>query len=135
MTKAEVIVSPDFQKDAKPFAKKYASFADDLDRLIDELEQNPTKGDNLGSNLYKVRLGIDSKGGGKSGGLRVITYHIQQVSNRLEVHLLTVYDKSEEATIKKPILRAIVNERFPDISKPESKPKALAKPKVSKKKR
>jgi hypothetical protein len=31
-------------------------------------------GKNLGNNTYKIRLGVKSKGKGKSGGLRIITY-------------------------------------------------------------
>ncbi len=35
---------------------------------------NPTSGTSLGHNLYKIRLAIASKGKGKSGGARVITF-------------------------------------------------------------
>ncbi|MDO1449628.1 hypothetical protein Q0590_25345 [Rhodocytophaga aerolata] len=57
----EVLVTPGFVKDAKSFAKKYNSFADDLEQLVVDLQANPTMGKSLGANLYKVRLGLESK--------------------------------------------------------------------------
>ena len=41
--------------------------------MIDDLEQNPLLGTDLGDGLRKVRMKITSKGKGKSGGARVIT--------------------------------------------------------------
>lgn len=42
---------------------------------------------------YKIRLGIRSKGKGKSGGARVITYFYYVDET---VFLLTIYDKSDK---------------------------------------
>lgn len=42
--------------------------------------------------IYKIRLAIKSKGKGKSGGARVITYVL---TDNNEIYLLTIYDKSE----------------------------------------
>ena len=44
--------------------------------LFEELSENPILGTSLGDNCYKVRVAIKSKGKGKSGGARVITYII-----------------------------------------------------------
>ena len=35
-------------------------------------------GDSYGANIYKIRLGDESKGRGKSGGFRVITYLVHE---------------------------------------------------------
>lgn len=87
-----ISLSDRFQKEAKRLSKRYASFKSDLIRLIEDLEENPIQGDNLGKSCYKVRLKIESKKKGKSGGARVITYvHVSQK----DVYLLTVYDKSD----------------------------------------
>jgi mRNA-degrading endonuclease RelE of RelBE toxin-antitoxin system len=64
----EIIVKPTFQREAKKLAKHYSSFKEDFTSLIDELEQNPQLGTDLGHGLRKVRMKITSKGKGKSGG-------------------------------------------------------------------
>jgi mRNA-degrading endonuclease RelE of RelBE toxin-antitoxin system len=58
--------------------------------LGDDLSVNPKQGDSLGKSCYKVRLAIKSKGKGKRGGARVITY---VVTENEEVILLSIYDK------------------------------------------
>ncbi len=64
--------------------------------LLESLEQNPSQGVSLGNNIYKIRLLISSKGTGKSGGARVITY--LKIVNR-ELVLVSIYDKSDKANI------------------------------------
>ncbi|PWK22981.1 mRNA-degrading endonuclease RelE of RelBE toxin-antitoxin system [Arcicella aurantiaca] len=92
-----ISLSDRFQKDAKRLSKRYASFKTDLIKLIEDLEENPMQGDNLGKSCYKIRLKIESKKKGKSGGARVITYvHISQE----DVYLLTVYDKSDRESLE-----------------------------------
>lgn len=73
-------------------AFRYRSFDTDLKKLVGELKINPLLGISLGGNLRKIRLSIKSKGKGKSGGARVITYVVIVEET---VFLLAVYDKSE----------------------------------------
>ena len=61
----------------------------------------------MGNNAFKVRLAIKSKGKGKSGGARVITYLITEDK---EVYLLTIFDKSELDSIDDKILKKIIAE-------------------------
>jgi hypothetical protein len=96
-----VIYSDIFEAKLRRFAKKFPSILDEIEELATQLEQNADIGTSLGSGLHKIRLSVASKGGGKSGGFRVITYVIYQMSNSNEVYLLTLYDKSEEDTVKK----------------------------------
>ena len=57
--------------------------------------------------MYKIRLAISSKGKGKSGGARVITY--VQVNEEI-VLLLSIYNKGEKDAIPdKEITRLIKN--------------------------
>ncbi|MCF2446356.1 type II toxin-antitoxin system RelE/ParE family toxin [Dyadobacter sp. CY345] len=93
----EVKLSTAFLKDVKPISKKYRSFSADFEALIDYLESNPTLGTPLGRNCYKIRLAIKSKGKGKSGGARIITYVITE---KQEVVLLTIYDKQNKSDLK-----------------------------------
>lgn len=88
-------ISP-FDRQLKRLAKKYVSLRSEYAALLDELEQTPTLGTGIGHNCYKIRLSIASKGGGKSGGARVITY-VQVVGET--VYLLAMYDKSEQSSI------------------------------------
>ncbi|KAB7732573.1 hypothetical protein F5984_01040 [Rudanella paleaurantiibacter] len=85
-----------FDKQIKRLAKKYPSIKSDLIHLGEELKENPTLGQSLGGNLYKVRLKITSKKTGKAGGARVITY--VKVVNET-VTLSYIYDKSEQSTV------------------------------------
>ena len=61
----------------------------------------------MGRKCYKVRLPIASKGKGKSGRARVITY--VKLTDELIV-LLSIYDKSEEDTIDNARLDALLRE-------------------------
>ena len=100
-----ISLSDRFQKEAKRLSKRYASFKSDLITLIEALEENPIQGVNLGKSCYKIRLKIDSKKKGKSGGARVITYvHVSQE----DVYLLTVYDKSDRDSLEKGELEELL---------------------------
>ena len=87
---------PPFDRQLKRLAKKYRSLRDEYAVLLAELEVNPQSGTGIGHNCYKIRLAIASKGGGKSGGARVITY--VQIVNKT-VYLLAVYDKGEQESL------------------------------------
>ena len=80
----EVLTTKLFERKLKPLAKKYHSIADDLESLEKELKQNPTLGTPLGKDCYKIRMAIASKGQGKSGGARIITY-IRVLKNTVKV--------------------------------------------------
>ena len=97
---------PLFDKQAKRLAKKYPSLKSDLTKLIESLTENPTQGVALANNFYKIRLAISSKGKGKSGGARVITYvKIAQTT----IYLTSIYDKAEKSTVTEKELHAIFN--------------------------
>ena len=92
----KTVISKHFEKEAKRLLKKYASLSRELEKLFDELEENPTMGTLLRDNVYKIRLAIASKNKGKSGGARVITFIkiIDEV-----VILLSIYNKGEKDNI------------------------------------
>jgi hypothetical protein len=101
-----VIPTDFFKKEAKRLIKKFPSLKDELQKLAILLADKPTSGDDLGNNMYKVRIGIKSKGKGKKGGGRIITYVIAKDK---EVYLLTIFDKSEFETIDNKILKSIID--------------------------
>jgi mRNA-degrading endonuclease RelE of RelBE toxin-antitoxin system len=69
-----LFTSKRFVKELKRLNKKYPSLKSDLLLLKENLKLNPKLGQLLGKNCYKVRLNITSKGKGKSGSARVITF-------------------------------------------------------------
>jgi mRNA-degrading endonuclease RelE of RelBE toxin-antitoxin system len=91
-----IVYTPEFEKEIKRLAKKYLSLKKDFQILLEQLNTNPQSGTPIGNNCYKIRLSIASKGKGKSGGARVIT-HVAIIQQ--SVILISIYDKSEHATI------------------------------------
>ncbi|MCU0468015.1 MAG: addiction module toxin RelE [Arcicella sp.] len=75
---------------------------------MESLHETPFQGESLGAGLYKVRLSSKSKGKGKSGGFRIINYIISENNEDTDITLLTIYDKSEDSTMKKNILVKMV---------------------------
>ena len=70
----KIFTIPPFDKQIKRLAKKYPSVKTEYASLLHSLEKDPKQGTALGNNCYKIRLSIASKGKGKSGGARVITF-------------------------------------------------------------
>lgn len=70
----EIIVLPRFVKDSKKLSKKYPSLKENLFQLFETLAPTPKQGKYIGNQCYKIRLAIQSKNSGKSGGARVINY-------------------------------------------------------------
>jgi len=92
----QIITIAYFDKQFKRLAKKYPSLKNELVNLITELKSEPNKGTPIGNDCYKIRLAIASKGKGKSGGARIISY-LTITGN--SVFLLSIYDKSEKENI------------------------------------
>ncbi len=92
----KVLSTTNFGKQVKQLVKKYPSLVSDLKKLKLLLEANPRAGISLGKDCYKVRIRISSKGKGKSGGGRVITY--AKIKSQT-IYLLAIYDKAERETL------------------------------------
>ena len=84
----KVIARRTFQKQAKRLARRYKSFPNDLQKLVDELKENASLGTPL-------------------GGARVITYVYLQAET---VYLLSIYDKAETENISDDELKYLVKE-------------------------
>lgn len=103
--KFEVEATPNFKKEAKRLLKKFPSLKQEISDLVSSLETNPEQGISLGNNLYKIRLAISSKGKGKSGGARVITF---AAISENTVLLLSIYDKGGQDSISLAEIKAII---------------------------
>ena len=98
----------EFLRQAKHLAKRYRSLADDINTLQHDLMKNPNAGTSLGGGKRKIRLGVKSKGGGKRGGLRVITLNVVVQATDTCVNLLTIYDKKEIANVSEKYIDEII---------------------------
>ena len=87
--------------------KKFQSLKKELSDLNASLSQTPALGTPLGNDTFKVRLAVKSKGKGKSGGLRIITL---MIAKNKEVYLLTIFDKSEVASVDDRATKFIIRQ-------------------------
>jgi len=101
-----IITTFRFGKELKRLAKKFPSLKTEFAKLIKALSDNPATGIFIGNNCYKIRMAIGSKGRGKRGGARVISYLYIKTET---VYLLTIYDKGEKGNLKPNELKEMVD--------------------------
>ena len=90
-------VAPEFARRLKKLSKRYKSIKQDYGDFLHSLQSNPLQGVDLGKGLRK--MSIASKGKGKSGGARVISFVAIMNEEDGFIELLTIYDKSEMESI------------------------------------
>jgi len=101
----EIKATEAFERKLKRLAKKHKSIKNDLAIIIEELTTNPKMGTFIGNDCYEIRIAIHSKGKGKSGGARMITY-VRILRNT--VFLLDIFDKSEQSNITDKELQLLI---------------------------
>lgn len=92
------------------YQKKYPSFKTDLGNLISSLQDNPFQGVELYKGIRKIRISIKSKGKGKSGGARAITFNALIDSELGSVVLLLLYDKEETSSVRLDAVKQMVRD-------------------------
>ena len=122
----EIQTSSYFDSEAKRLAKRHRSFVDDLQDFQESLLKNPYQGTELSPGIRKVRLTIDSKGRGKSGGARIITFTYLVDEKNGVVILLLLYDKADANSIKMNVVRKILKDLDIDLQKLQSEGKLNA---------
>ncbi len=90
--------------------KRHRSLKADLEKLISSLENNPAQGDEFSPGIRKVRMAISSKGRGKSGGARVITYTVVVAENEGRVYLMDIYDKADYSTVDVEVVQQMIRD-------------------------
>lgn len=103
----KVYTTPEFESNAKVLHKRHRSFKNDLKELVVSLQENPFQGVELSPGIRKIRMAITSKGRGKSGGARVITYNVISAEMEGKVYLMNVYDKADFSTVDLSVLKDI----------------------------
>jgi len=111
----EVVISDNFRKEAKKYLKKFRSLKEELSEFEKSLHENPKQGTKLTETTYKVRLASKSKGKGKSGGFRIITYLVElaeseEAETSIIVTLLSIYDKSETSTLNETDISSLIED-------------------------
>lgn len=101
----KVELTDNFLKEAKRLTKKYRSLKSEIANLLTELETNPNKGISLGDDVYKIRLAIKSKGKGKSGGARVLSF-VKVVDT--EVLLFSIFNKGERDSLSDKEIKELI---------------------------
>lgn len=104
----EVLTTPDFEKDFKALFKRHKSIKKDWEEFEKSLKENSFQGVELSPGIRKIRMAISSKGKGKSGGARVVTYMILISEESGEIYLIDIYDKSDFSTVDMAVKKKIV---------------------------
>lgn len=102
-------VSSEFERQAKRLTKIQKSFVTDFAGFLDSIKGNPYQGVDLGGGKRKIRMAVASKGKGKSGGVRVVTFNVELIADEcVVVHLITIYDKQEVSNVSDKYINQII---------------------------
>ncbi|MDE5844435.1 MAG: hypothetical protein K2H32_03270 [Muribaculaceae bacterium] len=104
----EIIITPDFEKAFKALAKRHRSLKQDILDFTKSLQENPFQGDELTPGIRKIRMAIKSKGRGKSGGARVITYTVFATEIEGIIYLIDIYDKADYSTVDVAVIQQMI---------------------------
>ena len=102
----KVYTIPEFDRSLVRLSKKYRSLKTEYLEFIEKIENEGVQGTALGNGIFKARFAVKSKGKGKSGGLRIISYRDVIIALEEKVVLLIdIYDKNEFSTVDKKVLQ------------------------------
>ena len=104
------VTSAYFDTEIKRLAKKYHGFKTDLEAFRETLKENPLQGVEIAPNIRKIRMAITAKGRGKSGGARVITFHVWVSETEGTIALLLIYDKADASNVRMNVVEQIIRD-------------------------
>lgn len=104
----EIHITPTFHKELKALAKRHKSIKQDFSNFVKYIRENPFQGVELYPGIRKIRMAISSKGRGKSGGARVITYTILVTESSGDIYFMDIYDKADHSTIDVAIVKKAI---------------------------
>jgi hypothetical protein len=106
----KILSTPKYRRSFKRLRKKYPSLPADYREFEAEYLRNPHLGTDLGGGFRKVRLMVRSKGSGKRGGLRIITYDVYLRDADGVIILVDIYDKSDRESIRESEYRSTLEQ-------------------------
>jgi len=104
----QILFTPDFQGQLRKLAKRYRNIRSDLQPLFNDLESGNCPGDQIRGTTYtvfKVRIKNSDIQKGKSSGYRVI----YQLRDKIYILLVSIYSKSDEATLTASEISEIID--------------------------
>ncbi len=105
----KVLTIPEFDKSLKRLSRKFPGLKGEYQEFIEKSEKKNVQGRSLGNGFYKARLSVKSKGKGKSGGLRIISYReVIYKMEEIEITLIAIYDKNEISSIDRKYLESLI---------------------------
>lgn len=105
----EILAIVNFKRELKALSKRHRSIVNDVKNLIEDLKKDPNLGTEIAFGIRKIRMAITSKGRGKSGGARIITYtFIDNESGRI-LYLISIYDKADFSTVDLNLIKEIID--------------------------
>ena len=115
----QIAFTSEFKRNLRQLSKKYRHIKSDLQPVLDQLANGNRPGDQVPGvryEVFKVRAANSDASRGKSGGYRLIYF----VKSALDVVLVTVYSKTEQADVAPEDIRQIILnlESSASISKP-----------------
>ena len=105
----DVQFTPEFKRNLRTLAKKYRHIRDDVAPVVKALQAGEILGDQIpgvGYTLFKVRVPNQDSVKGKRGGYRIIYY----LRTTVNIVLVTIYSKTEQADVSAAQIRRIVEE-------------------------
>lgn len=106
----EIEATENFRRSLKMLSKRYHSLRHDFEGFVKSLRENPFQGDELTPGIRKIRMAITSKGRGKSGGARVITYIVVTTEEDGHIYLIDIYDKSDYSTVDVALIQKMIKD-------------------------
>lgn len=103
----EIFYTSRFQKELKAIVKRHPDFKDTFADFLSNLQNQPHQGISLGKGCYKIRLAVKSKGKGKLGGMRLITFI---VTKRQLIFLVSIYDKADKDGLSDKEIQSLIPE-------------------------
>ena len=105
----EIVLTDRFKSLVKKLARRYRLVADDVERLVDELEKGQIPGDRIqnvgGAEVYKARLQNTSARLSKRAGFRVV-YHVGD----MVITLLVICQKPRCSDVQSVRIRELMTE-------------------------
>ncbi len=101
----KIEIDSGFKREFKALLKKFPSLKDDFENLISNIETELALAYDLGGGFKKIRLTVKSKGKGKSGGARIITYEAIIAVNETFLVFASIYNKSDFDSIDINLLK------------------------------
>lgn len=106
--KYSFFVTEEFERQYKRLKKKYKSLPDDIKSFKEEIENLDFS--DLSNGYKKYRIAVKSKGSGKRGGARLITFDLLIQDDESNILLVCIYDKSEISNVRNEYIDSIVKD-------------------------